>query len=330
MVAFKPRYLQLLQSGELAERITRAYDILASCTLCPRACGINRLEGEIGFCGAGNTVTIGSTGPHFGEEPPLSGSRGAGTIFFTYCSLKCCYCQNYQISHAGIGRRVEVEDLAQAMLRLQDQGCHNIDLVTPGHIAPFVLKAIQLAAERGLAIPLVYNSGGYDSIETLRLLDGIVDVYLPDWKYGAVTLAQEYSHAPDYPTVCEQAIAEMYRQVGDLQVDRYGIAWQGLIVRHLVLPNHVDNTKQVLERLAYILPETTRVSLMAQYVPCFQAQQHPSLQQPLSAQEYEIARKSLEQRGFLEYWVQELESANCYLPNFMKENPFVDGAYFPA
>jgi putative pyruvate formate lyase activating enzyme len=216
------------------------------------------------------------------------------------------------------------------MLHLQDQGCHNIDLVTPGHVLPFVLKALQLAAERGLAIPLVYNSGGYDSVETLRLLDGVIDIYLPDWKYGAVTVAQEYSHAPDYPRVCEQAIAEMYRQVGDLQIDEHGIARQGFIVRHLVLPRHLDNTEQVLERLACILPETTRVSLMAQYVPCFQAHQHSCLQQPLSAQEYKIARERLHRCGFLEYWVQELDSANCYLPDFMKENPFSDGAHISA
>ncbi len=322
MDAFTPSYLRLLESGELASRITKAYDILSSCTLCPRACRVNRLKGERGFCGAGDHLRVANFGPHFGEEPPLSGTHGAGTIFFTHCSLKCCYCQNYQISHEGIGCRLDPEALACAMLQLQEQGCHNVDLVTPTHYLPFVMNAVFLAAKQGLRTPLVYNCSGYDTVESLNLLDGVIDIYLPDWKYGNSTAADRYSRAPDYPAVCELAVAEMYCQVGDLQVDERGIARKGLIVRHLVLPHHVDNTKQVLSCLSRILPQTTRVSLMAQYTPCFRAHHHPRLCQPLSTDEYEKAQAVLDQCGFLECWIQELDSSRCYLPDFTQENPF--------
>ena len=212
---FEPGYLKLLYSGELSRRVTHAYEILSGCTLCPRQCKANRLRGEKGFCGGGSTLEIAYYGPHFGEEPPLTGEKGAGTIFFTHCNLKCSFCQNYHLSHERIGYPISEEKLGEIMLHLQTLGCHNIDLVTPSHFLPFILKAISLAAAKGLRIPLVYNSSGYEYLDTLRLLDGLIDIYLPDWKYAEEDLGEEYSRAPDYPSVCQAAVKEMYRQVGD-------------------------------------------------------------------------------------------------------------------
>lgn len=322
MPSFTPSYISLYQSGELAARAKESFSLLSSCSLCPRACGANRLDGERGWCGAADDLTIASTGPHFGEEPPLSGDHGAGTIFFTHCSLKCCYCQNYQISHEGVGKHFDVAGLTREMLHLQQIGCHNIDLVTATHYVPFVLQALLHATKQGLRIPLLYNCSGYESVETLTLLEGVIDLYLPDWKYGDTTVAAAYSQAPDYPAVCKRTIAEMLRQVGDLQVDEYGIAQKGLIVRHLVLPGNVKNSAKVFAQMVAILPETSRISLMAQYTPHFQAMESGKLQEPLSPREYEQARALFDECGFLEYWVQELDSSTCYSPDFTEEEPF--------
>lgn len=320
---FEPGYQRLLKSGELAERVQRAYEQLSDCTLCPRSCHVNRLAGERGYCGAGSVLEIASAGPHHGEEPPLSGSQGAGAIFFTHCSLKCCYCQNYQISHQGAGRTASVESLAVIMNQLQARGCANIDLVTPTHYLPFILDAVRLAAENGLTVPLVYNSSGYESMGTMHLLNGIVDIYLPDWKYCDPVLAQQYSGACDYPTVCERAITAMYQQVGDLVENEHRVACHGLIIRHLVLPGHLDNTERILAHIARSFPDSIRLSLMAQYVPCHQSSQHAALQQPLREEEYEQARSMLEACDFIECWIQELESQHLYVPDFTRTDPFV-------
>jgi len=319
---FEPGYRKLLPSGELSRRITYAYEILSCCTLCPRQCKANRLKGEKGFCGGGNSLEIAYYGPHFGEEPPLIGEKGAGTIFFTHCNLKCSFCQNYHLSHEGIGHPIPEEKLGKIMLHLQALGCHNIDLVTPAHFLPFILKAIFIAATQGLRIPLVYNSSGYESLDTLRLLDGLIDIYLPDWKYAEEALGEEYSKAPDYPSVCQAAVKEMYRQVGDMIVNDKEIALRGLIIRHLVLPNHLTNSEKVLALIRTIFPGSIRVSLMSQYAPRFRAYNHPRINRPLNQEEYQKIKKVMEELEFEEYWIQELESQEMFFPDFNSVNPF--------
>lgn len=323
--ATTPSYLAMIESGEFALRESRARQLLSNCTLCPRRCGANRNNVERGFCGAGNFLEIAWAGPHFGEEPPLIGTKGAGTIFFTHCSLRCCFCQNYQISQQGMGRFVSEEALSEIMLDLQYKGCHNINLVTSSHYLPFILKAIRLAADRGLKVPLVYNSSGYETVDTLRLVEGIVDIYLPDWKYGEERIAREYSNAVDYPCVCLAAITEMYRQVGNLQVDNEGIAQRGIIVRHLVLPHHLANTELILSLLVENFSPSIKISLMSQYAPAYQAPMHPPLDRNLLPHEHQEALQMMEACAFDEYWVQELESNQLYLPDFSKMRPFPGG-----
>lgn len=260
----EPGYRQLHATGELKERTCRAYDLLASCTVCPRRCGVNRLEDEKGFCRTGLLPVISSHGPHFGEEPPLVGHGGSGTIFITHCNLACCFCQNYEISQCGQGTELPADRLAGMMIRLQQGGCENINIVSPTHIVPQLIQSISIAAEQGLSIPLVYNSGGYDSVETLRLLEGIVDIYMPDAKYGSNDIAAHLSHVPDYVGVMKDAIREMHRQVGDLVI-RDGIAARGLLVRHLVLPENLARSDLVLPWLAEEISRDTYVNIMDQY-----------------------------------------------------------------
>ena len=237
-----PAYQALLRTGELAERRDRALEVLSECRLCPRECRVNRLSGETGFCRTGREAVVASHGPHFGEERPLVGLGGSGTVFFTHCSLGCIFCQNYDISHLGRGRAVSAQQLADSMLELERLGCHNINLVTPTHFVPQILEGLVIAAQRGLEVPLVYNCGGYESVETLKLLDGVVDMYMPDAKYSDGQVAARLSGATDYPDRMRAAITEMHRQVGDLQIDRRGLARRGLLVRHLVLPNNLAGT----------------------------------------------------------------------------------------
>ncbi len=259
-----PSYVTLSESGELAERIERAYALLASCTVCPRKCRVNRLNNERGFCRTGLLPVISSFGPHFGEEPPLVGCQGSGTIFFTFCNLACEYCQNFTISQTGAGETISCETLAGMMLDLQRQGCHNINLVSPSHVVPQILNSIGMAAKQGLTIPIVYNSGGYDSVDTLRLLEGIVDIYMPDAKYGSDEIAQILSHTPDYVVSMKTALKEMYRQVGDLVIEK-GIAVRGLIIRHLVLPENLAGSDSVLPWIAEEISRDAYVNIMDQY-----------------------------------------------------------------
>jgi putative pyruvate formate lyase activating enzyme len=261
-----PSYLPLYKSGELAERIEQTYSLLESCTLCPRRCGIHRLNDEKGFCRTGLHPIISSYGVHFGEEPPLVGRHGSGTIFVTHCNLACRFCQNFDISQGGKGREVPVEDLAGMMISLQKQGCHNINLVTPTHIVPQILKALEIAIPEGLHIPLVYNSGGYDSVDTLRLLEGVVDIYMPDAKYSSDKVARTLSYAPDYVATMKAAIQEMYRQVSNLVVEK-GIAVRGLIIRHLVLPDNLAGSDIVLPWIAREISRDCYVNIMDQYHP---------------------------------------------------------------
>ena len=319
---FEPGYWKIFHSGELSQRIARAYEILACCTLCPRQCNVNRLQGKKGFCGAGSTLEIAHYGPHFGEEPPLTGEKGAGTIFFTHCNLKCSFCQNHQLSHEGLGYSVSEEKLGEIMLHLQTLGCHNLELVTPSHFLPFILKALSTAAAQGLRIPLVYNSSGYESPETLKLLEGVIDIYLPDWKYAEASVGKRYSNASDYPSICQAAVIEMYRQVGAVMVDDQEIALRGLIIRHLVLPGHLTNSEKVLALIRASFSDPIRVSLMSQYSPKFRAHVHSPINRPLNQKEYQKIRKVMERLDFEEYWIQELESQKVFSPDFKSANPF--------
>ncbi len=282
----KPAYLDLYYQGRLAQRIEAAKALLESCRVCPHACGVNRLAEETGKCRTGAKAVVSSYGPHFGEEAPLVGKYGSGTIFFTNCNLKCLFCQNYSISQLGEGIEVNKEDVTRMMLSLQKRGCHNINLVSPTHVVPQILEALQIAIESGLCLPLVYNSGGYDSVETLKLLDGIVDIYMPDMKYSDDKIAEELSGIKDYPPINKAAIKEMHRQVGDLQIDEEGIAQRGLLVRHLVLPNSLAGTREIVNFLATEISTNTYINVMAQYHPCHKAFQLPSLARSLSREEF--------------------------------------------
>jgi putative pyruvate formate lyase activating enzyme len=263
---FRPRYVDLLESGELGERVSRASELLRSCTVCPRQCRVNRISDQRGFCQTGIRPVVASFGPHFGEEPPLAGVRGSGTIFITGCNMACTFCQNSDISRGGRGREITSGQLAGMMLSLQESGCHNINIVSPSHIVPQLLDTIAIAAAGGLEIPLVYNTGGYDSVETLRLLDGVIDIYMPDAKYSSGDVAAALSQAPDYPAVMKAAITEMHRQVGVLIIEQ-GIAARGLIIRHLVLPDNLAGSNDILPWIAEEISRDTYVNLMDQYHP---------------------------------------------------------------
>jgi putative pyruvate formate lyase activating enzyme len=290
-------YLELYYSGELKERIEKARSLLENCSVCPRRCHVNRLRGEQGKCRTSREAIVSSYSPHFGEEAPLVGRYGSGTIFFTNCNLRCLFCQNYSISQLGEGEKVSKEKLAHMMLSLQSQGCHNINLVSPTHVVPQILEALEMAVASGLCLPLVYNSGGYDSEETLKLLDGIVDIYMPDMKYSDEETAEELSGIENYPEINKAAVKEMHRQVGDLQIDREGIARRGLLVRHLVLPNSLAGTRQVVNFLAQKISPYTYVNIMAQYHPCYQAYHIPSLARRLTTQEFQEAIELAHQAG---------------------------------
>lgn len=284
-------YQKLRQRNALASRVRQALELLKSCCLCGRRCGAHRLQGEHGECRTGRQTSVSSYGPHFGEEAPLVGHHGSGTIFFANCNLRCLFCQNYPISQLGEGMPVSKEQLAGMMLSLQAQGCHNINLVSPTHVMPQILEALEVAVGKGLDLPLVYNTGGYDSAETLEALDGIVDIYMPDMKYSADQTAEALSGIRDYPTVNRAAVKEMHRQVGDLQLDPQpeGVAWHGLLVRHLVLPNDLAGTGKTVRFLAEQVSPHTYLNIMAQYRPCYQATRVPQLTRPVTRQEHQKA-----------------------------------------
>jgi putative pyruvate formate lyase activating enzyme len=279
-------YQELYRSGELGGRVERARDILKNCQLCPRRCRADRLSGERGMCRIASEVVVSSYGPHFGEEAPLVGISGSGTIFFSYCNLRCMFCQNYSISQLGQGRIATKGEIAKMMLALEERGCHNINLVTPTHVVPQILEALEIAVGLGLSIPLVYNCGGYESVETLELLDGIVDIYMPDMKYSNERNARRFSGVKDYPEVNRAAVKEMHRQVGDLQIDRQGVARRGLLIRHLVLPGGVAGTEGVVSFIAGEISRNTYLNVMAQYYPAHRAFNLPALSRPLRNEEY--------------------------------------------
>jgi putative pyruvate formate lyase activating enzyme len=282
---FIPAYLRL-PPVVLSEKAHKAETILKNCTLCPRNCRVDRTAGKRGFCRTGDRPFLSSWNPHFGEERPLVGMSGSGTIFFGYCNLGCIFCQNWTISHFGEGAEMSFEALADAMLDLQRMGCHNINLVTPTHQTPMILRSLAIAAVNGLRIPIVYNCGGYESLEVIQLLDGVVDIYMPDFKYADPEMAFRYSKAKDYPTIAKAVIKEMHRQVGDLVMDTRGIATRGLLVRHLILPENIAGTAEVVRFIAEEISKNTYVNIMDQYRPCYKANEYPPLDRRITSKEF--------------------------------------------
>lgn len=293
----EPAYFALQQAGMLEERTRRAVASLASCRLCPRGCGASRLAGKTGACRIGRRARVASAHAHFGEERPLVGRCGSGTIFFSFCNLLCSFCQNVEISHGGEGDEVDPPVLAALMLRLQAGGCHNINLVTPTAVTPQILEALPLAVGGGLKIPLVYNCGGYESVETLRLLDGVVDIYMPDFKFWDNRWAERCCGVTDYRERAVEALQEMHRQVGDLDIGPEGVARRGLLVRHLVLPHGMAGTAEVMAFVARDLSRETYVNVMAQYRPCGPACRDPLLNRRITAAEFAEAVEAARQEG---------------------------------
>lgn len=300
-----PAYLDALKSNKLKKVTERLFDSLESCIICPRKCRVNRLKNKIGFCKTGKLAKVYSFMCHHGEEPPISGSLGSGAIFFSHCNMGCVYCQNYEFSQKGAGREYTFDELAGLMLKLQGLGCHNINLVTPTHVLPQILLSLKLAIPRGLKIPLVYNTGGYELAEIIKLLDGIVDIYLPDMRYADSAVSQRLSKAIDYPKYNQQAVKEMHRQVGRAEFDAAGLIRRGLIIRHLVLPNQLSGTDKIMQFIAKKISENTYISLMSQYLPYHLASGYPELNRRLKKEEYAEAKKILEQYNLFNGWIQE-------------------------
>ncbi len=294
---FEPAYIRTLNEGEFPEKIRQAQEMMRQCRVCPRNCGVNRLGGEKGFCELGPRAVVSSANPHFGEELPLVGAHGSGTIFFASCNLKCIFCQNFEISHLMEGRETDSPALAQLTLGLQRMGCHNINFVTPSHVVPAILEAVHLAAQSGLNVPLVYNTGGYDSVETLNLLDGVIDIYMPDIKFMDSGISKALMNAADYPEVVRAAVREMHRQVGYLRTDETGVATRGLLVRHLVMPDDLAGTREAMRFLAREISTDTYVNIMNQYRPCGRAFEHPSTKRSITNEEYGRAIETANEEG---------------------------------
>ncbi|MFZ1519259.1 MAG: radical SAM protein [Ignavibacteriaceae bacterium] len=324
---FIPSYIELLHNGELYKRAEKAYASLASCTSCPRDCNVDRINDEYGICTSGHLPIASSYTPHFGEEPVLSGTNGAGNIFFGNCNLKCIYCQNFEISqNPKIEKEKQVSHnrLAEIMIDLQNKSCHNIGLVSPTHFSATILKSIYLAAQQGLKLPIIYNTNGYDSVEMLKLYDGVVDIYLPDFKYGNSEYAKTYSLVDNYFEKTKEAIKEMYRQVGDELVYDGDVVVRGLIIRHLILPNDLSDTEKVFKFIAEELSPNVHISLMSQYYPTNKAYKDILIDRALRNSEYDKALQLLEKYNLHNGWIQEMESANNYKPHFNEDrlNPF--------
>lgn len=306
---FEPAYLKLHRTGELSERAETLWGLMESCELCPRSCGVNRLEGEQGFCHApGVKLIVSAFHPHFGEERPLVGDHGSGTVFLTHCNLRCVFCQNWEISQLGRGAEKSIDELAAMMLTLQDTGCHNINVVTPTHYAAHIVKALARAAEAGLRLPVVYNTSGWERREILELLDGVVDIYLPDFKYWDPGMSAKYSSdAATYPEITREAILEMHRQVGVARPAYNGYMQRGVMIRHLVMPNDTSGSEKIMEWIAGNLPKDTYINIMAQYSPLFKAFEYPKLSRRITGEEYvRVVQKAkdlgLENLDIQGYW----------------------------
>ena len=297
MGKFEPAYIKTFEKGLLQKKTQTAYRILNSCNICPRRCRINRIAGETGICKTAKNAWVSSYNPHFGEEAPLVGSCGSGTIFFTHCNLMCLFCQNFDISHEGYGQEVSDEQLAAMMVALQQKGCHNINFVTPSHVVPQILSALEIAIQEGLCVPLVYNSGGYDRVETLKLLEGIIDIYMPDFKFWDAAVAESACQAKDYPKIACRALREMHRQVGDLMIGENGIAQKGLLIRHLVLPGGMAGTREIMRFIAREISTNSYVNIMSQYRPCGRADEINGLSAPLSPADFQNALQAAAAEG---------------------------------
>ena len=320
-------YITLHRTGELERRVKRLEARLSSCDICPRECGVNRLEGERGFCHSASLPVVASVCAHHGEEPVLSGSRGSGTIFFGNCNMRCLYCQNHQISQDRARQQaneIDCQTLAKHMLYLQDElGCHNINFVSPSHFVPQLVRAVMEAVPMGLHLPLVYNTNAYDSLNSLKELDGIISVYLPDLRYASNKWARKLSQAPNYVKHARTAIKEMYRQVGDLVMDEEGLARKGLIVRHLILPDGIAGSEESLNWLANEVSPAVTVSIMSQYFPSHWASRVPTLSKTISPAEYAEVVELVDRLGLENGWLQEMGASENYQPDFRKEgHPF--------
>jgi putative pyruvate formate lyase activating enzyme len=296
-----PSYKETYRKGRLADSVEKAYTLLENCRLCPRECNVNRLKNEKGICRTGRSAIVSNYNAHFGEEDPLVGTHGSGTIFLTNCNLLCVFCQNWEISHLGMGDEVSSEALALMMLNLQKQGCHNINFVSPTHVVPQILDSLSYAIEGGLNVPLVYNTGGYDAVETLKLLDGIFDIYMPDFKFWDPETARKYVKAPDYPEKAREALKEMHRQVGDLVLDENGVAIRGILLRHLVMPGGLAGTRDIMRYVAKEISSNTYVNIMDQYRPCGNARRHRPLDRCITHDEYEEALAAAREEGILRF-----------------------------
>jgi putative pyruvate formate lyase activating enzyme len=326
----EPGYVALYHSGELGCRAEALEARLASCDICPRECRVNRLQDELGYCHSGRLPIVSAVCAHHGEEPAISGRRGSGTVFFGNCNMRCAYCQNHQISQnwrKQKSKEIDCRSLAERMLYLQDElGCHNINFVSPSHFVPQLLRTVVEAVPRGLRVPLVYNSSGYDSIASLKDLDGVISIYLPDLRYASDKWAKKFSHAPDYVARAREAIKEMCRQVGDLVVDEFGVAQQGLIVRHLILPGGLAGSEESLTWLLRELSPTVSVSVMSQYMPLHRARRIPLLARKITIEEYQKVLRLLNHLGIENGWIQEMGAAEEYLPDFEGEGHPFSGA----
>jgi len=304
---FEPAYLKLCKSGELKRRGKKLWQIMESCSLCPRRCGTNRLAGKKGFCDASSELEISSYHPHYGEEKPLVGKKGSGTVFLTNCGLRCVFCINWDISQGGQGHPRSIEDFASMMLKLQSMGCHNINFVTPTHYLPHIMLALDAAAGRGLRLPVVYNTCGWERAEMLEFLDGVVDIYLPDFKYSSGEMASRYSRgASDYPEFTKKALLEMHRQVGIGIPESDGLMHHGLMIRHLVMPNDVSGTKGVIDWIASNLPKNTYLNLMSQYQPCYEAPKYPAISRGITREEYSQAIRWTKEAGLTNVHLQRM------------------------
>jgi putative pyruvate formate lyase activating enzyme len=323
-------YIALYHSGELERRAQALEARLASCDICPRECRINRLQDELGYCHSGSLPLVSAVCAHHGEEPVISGTRGSGTVFLGNCNMRCVYCQNYQISQNWKKQKPKEMDchtLAESMLYLQDKlGCHNINFVSPSHFVPQLLRAVAEAVPKGLRVPLIYNSSGYDSMTSLKELDDVISIYLPDLRYASDKWARKFSHARHYVAWARQAIKEMYRQVGDLVIDESGVAKKGLIVRHLILPNNLAGSEESLTWLVRELSPTVTVSIMSQYMPVHRAPRISLLSRKITADEHKRVSQLLGDLQIENGWVQEMAAAEEYLPDFEREgHPFSPG-----
>jgi putative pyruvate formate lyase activating enzyme len=303
---FEPAYLKLHKTGELKNRAEKLWAIMENCRLCPRKCGVNRLKGKSGFCGApGATLVVSGFHPHYGEERPLVGNGGSGTIFLSHCNLRCVFCQNWEISQLGMGSESNIAELAEMMLRLQEIGCHNINLVTPTHYSAPIVKALDRAVETGLRLPIVYNTSGWERLEILKLLDGIVDIYLPDFKYWDSDMSAKYSSgAESYPEITREAILEMHRQVGVAKPAKDGIMQRGLMIRHLVMPNNTSGSEKIMEWIAENLSKDTYVNIMVQYSPVYKAYDYPEISRRITSEEYEKVVKRATELGLTNLDIQ--------------------------